>query len=168
MQKRRAHERFVIRGATVFFNQKKLFHSQREYYKEDYPALNMSRGGRLFSTNKLLKIKTRVSLKIFIPHDDLPLCIKGRVCRIGLNSGVSNKYQIGIRFSPFCEKKRGDSLECLNRLNELERRYLEKREENFGILPYQSQFYSRGQGHSRLSDKVYTGERIDLSKIRVI
>lgn len=80
-------------------------------------------------TNKRLKIKIKFSLKIFVPGEEPPLTIKGRVRWVSIAPGKSYKYTIGILFNPYGEKKGQNDLGILNRLIALENKFLKRKEE---------------------------------------
>jgi hypothetical protein len=129
----RASERFVIPMAALWYNKMGFLFSNRGYDEEFYPVINISRGGLLFLTNNPLKIKTKVSLKIFYPDEEVLFTIKGRVRRVSTSPGISYKYMIAVQFDPFSKKKRQNDPSCLEKIKNLERLFLKKEEEAFGI-----------------------------------
>jgi hypothetical protein len=127
---RRACSRFEIPGATVSYKEKKLFFSKKEITEEYTPVLDLSRGGLRFLGQELLKNKRRVSLIISIPDEGIPLSLKGRVLWTSFNPGKSYKYQIGIQFDPYGEKKEQNSPEDLAKLITLEQKFSPEQEAN--------------------------------------
>ena len=120
---RRACERFVIPWATASYRVEGLISSG--HFTEDlFPVVDISRGGLRLLTDSLLKAEAKVVLKIFIPGDADALDLKGRVTWVALNPERSYKYQVGIQFAPYSEKKGENSREVLKRLKALEERFL--------------------------------------------
>ena len=76
-------------------------------------------------TDSLLKAEARVTLKLFIPMDAVALDLKGKVNWVAPNLEWSFKYQGGIQFAPYGEKKGENSLEVLKRLKVLEEIFLD-------------------------------------------
>lgn len=97
--------RFEVPGATVSYKKKKLFSSKEKYGEEFCPVLDMSRGGIRFLTQNPLKINSRLILKISLPGEKIPLNQMGHVRWASFNVGKSYKYQIGVQFDPYGEKK---------------------------------------------------------------
>ena len=103
---RRTCLRFEIPGATVCYKLDKLLPSAGEKYDEEFcPLLDISRGGLRFLTQKSFKISTKITTKISVPGEQVPLQLKGKVRWAAANPGRSYKYQIGIQFNPYGEKK---------------------------------------------------------------
>lgn len=120
---RRACERFVIPWATASYRVEGLISSG--HFTEDlFPVVDISRGGLRLLTGNIIKAEAKVVLKIFIPGDADALELKGRVTWVALNSERSYKYQVGIQFAPYGEKKGENSREVLKRLKALEERFL--------------------------------------------
>lgn len=133
-QEIRVCRRFHILGTTVTYEQKKHLISKVKYGEVDCPVLDLSRGGVRFVGDNLLKIDSKILVKILFPDDKTPLLLSGRVRWISINPGQSYKYQTGVQFDPFGEKRGLNSPRCLAKLIELEKKALaEKREKE--ILP---------------------------------
>ncbi len=102
--------RFRIPGATTAFKKdKSLFHRNPNYSGEFLPILDISRGGIRFLSMENIPFDTRLHLRIQVPGDQGPLKIDGVVSWAAPNIGQSFKYQIGVQFFPYGEKK-GDEL----------------------------------------------------------
>jgi len=97
--------RFEIPGATVNHKTKKIFPLKSKYGEEFCPVLDISRGGLRFLSQLSLKINKNLIMKISIPGERIPLVIKGQIRWISPNVGKSYKYQIGVQFNPYGEKK---------------------------------------------------------------
>ena len=120
---RRACERFVIPWATASYRVEGLISSG--HFTEDlFPVVDISRGGLRLLTDSLLKVDTRVTLKISIPGDAGAVDLKGKVNWVAPSLERSYKYQVGIQFAPYSEKKGENSLEVFNTLKSLEERFL--------------------------------------------
>ena len=97
--------RFRIPGATVAYKKAEKSGKPVDYREEFLPLLDISRGGIRFLTQELLKLDSRLHLKIQVPGDVYPLAMEGTVRWYGANPGQSYKYQIGVQFLPYGEKK---------------------------------------------------------------
>ncbi|NIM91701.1 MAG: PilZ domain-containing protein [Candidatus Aminicenantes bacterium] len=119
----RACVRFEVPGATVIYQEKKLFSAQEKDEEEFWPVLDMSRGGFRFLCQKPLKSNTRAYLKISIPGESAPMNLTGQVRWTSFNPGKSYKYQIGVQFNPYGEESGQNSPENLERLIALENKF---------------------------------------------
>jgi PilZ domain len=119
---RRTCERFVVPGAVVYWK-KKHFVFSGEFTGEYYPVVDVSRGGLRFLYHEALEAGTAVELKIVIPGENDPLFFKGEVAWTSLNPGRSYKYQVGIQFAPFGERRGQNSRETLARIISFEERF---------------------------------------------
>lgn len=102
---RRLCVRFEIPGATVSYKKKSLLSTKEDFDEEFCPVLDISRGGLRFLCQNALKINSRVTLMISIPGEKIPLTQKGVVRWSSFAVGKSYKYQIGVQFNPYGEKK---------------------------------------------------------------
>ena len=103
---KRTCARFRIPGATVAYKKEKsLFKRSPDYGGEFLPMLDLSRGGIRFLTSEAIALDTKVHLSIQVPGDPSPLKIDGTVRWSAPNIGHSFKYQIGVQFYPYGEKK---------------------------------------------------------------
>jgi len=102
---RRTCIRFEIPGSTVSYKLKKPLLSKTSYSEEFCPAIDLSRGGLRFLSQEEMKIGTPIMLKISIPGERIPLELHGLVRWLAPQMGMSYKYQIGVQFSPYGEKK---------------------------------------------------------------
>ena len=121
---RRACIRFEVPGATVSYKEKKLFFSRKNYGEDFCPVLDMSRGGFRFLCQRALKNNNKAYLKISIPSESAPLTQTGQVQWASFNPGKSYKYQIGVQFNPYGEKKRQNSPENLAKIVALEQKFI--------------------------------------------
>lgn len=97
--------RFEIPGAAANYKHNKIFRFKKTPGEEFCPVADVSRGGLRFLSKKLLKINDEVSLDISIPGEKIPLHFKGKVRWTSTGSGQKYKYQIGVQFYPYGEKK---------------------------------------------------------------
>jgi Tfp pilus assembly protein PilZ len=102
---RRTCIRFEIPGSTVSYKLSKLLSSKKAYGEEFCPVLDLSRGGMRFVCQNQIKINTRITMKMSIPGERIPLVLKGDVRWAAPNPGQSYKHQIGVQFNPYGEKK---------------------------------------------------------------
>lgn len=122
---RRICQRFKIPGSTVSYKRERLIFSPRAFEQEFCPVLDISRGGVRFLTQKPLKFKARVSLQISIPGERVPLNLKGHVRWASFNPGKSYKYQAGIQFNPYGDKKGQNYPGALVKIIALEQKFIE-------------------------------------------
>ena len=103
---KRTCARFRIPGATIAFRREKsLFKHGSKYGGEFLPVLDISRGGIRFLSTENLPLDTRLHLSIQVPGDPSPLKMDGLVRWAAPNIGQSFKYQLGVQFAPYGDKK---------------------------------------------------------------
>ena len=125
---RKRFKRLKIPGATVNFSQR---HFKRKYSEEFCPVVDLSRGGiRFLCRNLISTIVAKISLQVYIPGERFYLNLKGRIKWTSLNPTENYKYQIGVQFSPFGEKKEQNRPDTLERIIEWERKLLTNNEVN--------------------------------------
>jgi len=121
---RRVHKRISIPGATVTYKEGKFYFSKEIYIEEFLPVVEISRGGIRFLCRKLFTNAQKISLKISIPEEELPLLLVGRVRWTSSAATMSYKYQIGIQFSPYGKRKGQNDPYILKRIITLEKKFL--------------------------------------------
>jgi hypothetical protein len=125
---RKRFKRLKIPGATVNFSQRQF---KRRYSEEFCPVVDLSRGGiRFLCRNLISTIVAKISLQIYIPGERFYLNLKGRIKWTSLNPTENYKYQIGVQFNPFGEKKEQNRPDTLERIIEWERKLLTNNEFN--------------------------------------
>jgi Tfp pilus assembly protein PilZ len=102
---RRTCIRFEIPGATLSYKQKRPLLTKSANGEEFCPIIDLSRGGLRFLSQEELKIGNPVTLKVAVPGERIPLELQGQVRWVAPNAGMSYKYQIGVQFNPYGEKK---------------------------------------------------------------
>ena len=125
---RRSCIRFEIPGATVSYKKKSLLPAKEAYAEEFCPVLDMSRGGIRFLSQKSIKVDSNIILKIAIPGEKIPLIQKGRVRWASFNVGQSYKYQIGVQFNVYGEKKDQNLVGNLTKIIALEQKFAPQEE----------------------------------------
>jgi Tfp pilus assembly protein PilZ len=120
--------RFRIPGATVKYKRPKSFFRKSGYIAEFCPILDISRGGIRFLSTELLKFESETTLKISVPEESEPLSLTGIVRWYTVNPGQSYKYQIGVQFHPYGEKKGQNEPGVLKKLIALEQNFLDTAE----------------------------------------
>jgi Tfp pilus assembly protein PilZ len=118
--------RFRIPGATVRFKREKGVFKKGKYIGEFLPVMDISRGGIRFLAQELLKYESKVVLKISIPGETTPLIFKGAVRWFSPNPGKSYKYQMGVQFNPYGEKKDQNYPGNLVKIIALEQKFLDE------------------------------------------
>jgi len=122
MIERRKCKRFKIPGTRLSFKVRSLF-LKRKYTEECFPTGDISKGGLMFSNYKPFKKNARISMKIFIPGEEDPWIMRGRVRWIMLSPGMSYRYKVGIEFDPYGKDKRSNNPIYLEKLRDLEEKY---------------------------------------------
>ena len=122
---RKRFKRLKIPRATVNIIQKHFLFYRKKYLEEFCPVVDLSRGGVRFLCRKLLSPNIRkISLQIYIPGERSYLNLKGRIKWISMNPMVNYKYQVGVQFNPFGEKRDHNRPEKLKKIIELEKKIL--------------------------------------------
>lgn len=122
---RRSCQRFKIPGATVDYKREKIFPPSSGFIEEFCPVLDISRGGVRFLTQKPIKQNSHLSLKISVPGERIPLVLTGEVRWSTFNPGKSYKYQVGVQFSAYGEKKGQNYPGNLVKIIALEQKFIE-------------------------------------------
>ena len=119
MEKRQC-QRFNAPGTTLYYKMKRgVFH--KEKYSEDYfPVLDISRGGLRFLTNDRIKVGLPVQIRLTIPGVDFQPEIKAIVRWISKNREESYRYQTGVSFNAYGDRKKENPLEILAFIESLE------------------------------------------------
>jgi hypothetical protein len=126
---RRSCIRFKIPGATVNYQKKGFLFSKPGFIEEFCPVLDISRGGVRFLTQNAIKPNTDVELKISVPGERIPFTMKGTVKWSSLSEGKSYRYQVGVQFNPYGEKKDQNLPGNLVKIIALEQKFSEKAKE---------------------------------------
>lgn len=119
---KRECQRFEIPGATISYKKKGIFSYPDKYKEEICPIIDISRGGLRFICKEHLKSKSKVSLKVSIPGENIPLSPFGRVIWVMPYPGKNHKYQIGIQFNPYGPKKGQNNREILEKIKIIEKK----------------------------------------------
>lgn len=122
---RRTCKRIKIPGATVTYLESRSFLSTKKYNEEPFPVIELSRGGIRFVGQKHIPPSRRISMKISIPGENVPLMLHGEVTWATSNPTMSYKYQIGVKFSPYGKNKEDNNPEILERIIALEKKFSE-------------------------------------------
>ena len=122
---RRLCHRFKIPGSTVSYKRERFLVRAKTFNEEFCPVLDISRGGVRFLTQKMIKSKAAVALQISIPGERIPLNLKGRVRWVSFNPGKSYKYQVGVQFSAYGEKRDQNYPGSLVKIIALEQKFIE-------------------------------------------
>jgi len=127
-EERRKCKRFEVPGTTVRYQKMKLFTFKKEIDNDSFPVLNISRGGLLFLSQEKFFFNDRLIVLISFPEEEVPLMMKARVRWADRNPGLSYKYMIGIQFDSYGRKKRYNHPSGLDKLIELEKKFLKSGE----------------------------------------
>jgi hypothetical protein len=124
--------RFKIPGATVNYQKKFILFTKPGFIEEFCPVLDISRGGIRFLSQNALRPTTDVSMKISVPGEKIPFTMKGVVKWSSLSEGKSYKYQVGVQFNPYGEKKDQNQPGNLVKIIALEQKFLENNKDEGG------------------------------------
>lgn len=122
---RRICRRFKIPGATVSYRIERRLFPGRDPEQEFCPVLDVSRGGVRFLTQAPLKFKARIVLQLSVPGERIPLNLRGQVRWSSFNPGKSYKYQAGVQFNAYGEKKGQNYPGALVKIIALEQKFIE-------------------------------------------
>ncbi len=128
--KKRHCERFLIPGSTLYYKNKPGLFRKAKYSDNYFPVINMSRGGAKFLCNERLRTGQGILIKINIPGEDQQPEIYANVRWISRNPEQSYRYQTGVAFNAYGNRKNENSGEILTFFKILEQRALGKGEEN--------------------------------------
>jgi hypothetical protein len=123
MEKRECH-RFNIPGTTLYYKKDSMFHHKGPYPDKYYPVLDISRGGLRFLTNERPQIGLPVEVRISVPEADYQPEIKGVVRWVSRNLEKSYRYQTGVVFNAYGDKKKENPSEILSFIQSLEQDHL--------------------------------------------
>lgn len=126
---RRLCVRFEIPGAAVSYKKKGLLSSKDEFDEEFCPVIDISRGGLRFLCQKELKIDSKIELQVSVPGEKIPLTQKGFIRWSSFAAGQSYKYQIGVQFNAYGEKRDQNYPGNLVKIIALEQKFAPKEEE---------------------------------------
>jgi hypothetical protein len=118
--KKRNCKRFNIPGTTLHYKEKPFFFLAGKYSEDYYPVLNLSKGGAKFLCNHRLAPGTGITIKLDIPGSDQAPEILANIKWISKNPEQSYRYQTGISFNSYGERKNENSMGILSFLEGLE------------------------------------------------
>ncbi|MBD3415405.1 MAG: PilZ domain-containing protein [Candidatus Aminicenantes bacterium] len=128
---RRTCIRFEIPGATVSYKVFKLSPKLKRSYGEEFcPVMDLSRGGLRFVCQSKLSINTKIKMKVSVPGERIPLELIGKVRWSAANPGKSYKYQTGVQFNPYGEKKKQNYPGNLVKIIALEQKFSDEEGES--------------------------------------
>jgi hypothetical protein len=128
---RRTCVRFEIPGATVSYKVFRLTLKLKKTYGEEFcPVMDLSRGGLRFVCQNKLDINTKIKMKVSVPGERVPLELLGKVRWSAANPGKSYKYQTGVQFNPYGEKKKQNYPGNLVKIIALEQKFSNDGEES--------------------------------------
>ncbi len=119
--KKRSCERFNIPGTTLHYREKPVFFFAGKYSVDYYPVVNLSKGGARFLCHQRLSPGRQITIKLNIPHMDQAFEILASVKWISKNPEQSYRYQTGIGFNSYGERRGENSREILSLLEGIEK-----------------------------------------------
>ena len=130
---RRTCIRFEIPGATLSYKKDRPLIAETKFSEEFCPVLDISRGGLRFLTQENLKMNIGITLHISLPGERVPLEMKGQIKWIAANPGKSYKFQAGVQFNPYGEKKGQNYPGALVKIIALEQKFAPSEKEDQDI-----------------------------------
>jgi Tfp pilus assembly protein PilZ len=118
--KKRSCDRFSIPGTTLCYKHKSFFLKKHSYSEDHFPVINMSRGGAKFLCNERLQAGKSIVIKVDIPGRNQQIEILADVRWISKNPEQSYRYQTGIAFNAYGNKKNENPMEILALFESLE------------------------------------------------
>lgn len=115
MEKRECR-RFEVFGAEISYRIEKRFFKGSNDEGVEAPVCDISYGGVRFLSDSKIKLGAELALDIRIPGESRPLLFKGKVVWVAPQPGQSYRYEIGVQFHPYGEKKGLNPPENLERL----------------------------------------------------
>ena len=67
-------------------------------------------------------------MKVFLPGEEIPITIRGRVSWKFLSSEMEHRYQTGVQFDPYGKGKHLNNPRFLEKIKDLEKEYSNKEE----------------------------------------
>jgi Tfp pilus assembly protein PilZ len=117
--------RFKIPGATVSYRKKRWLFSKKGFDEEFCPLLDLSRGGLKIASRKKLKPGNKVKLQLSIPGERSSLIMLGRVRWSSSYENEVFKFQAGIQFNVYGEKKNQNYPGNLVKIISLEQKFVD-------------------------------------------
>jgi len=124
--KKRSCKRFTIPGTVLYYKNKPYFFGKGKYSDDYYPVINISKGGLSFLSNQRLKAGTSLIVKIIIPGISVESEIIAVVKWISKNHEQSYRYQTGLAFSSYGDRKNQNPKEILSFLENLESTFVKQ------------------------------------------
>ncbi|MBC7364075.1 MAG: PilZ domain-containing protein [Candidatus Aminicenantes bacterium] len=117
--------RFKIPGATVCYQKERWLFSKKGFDEEFCPLLDISRGGLKLASRKKLKPGNKIKLQISIPGERAPLVLLGQVRWSSTYQNEVFKFQAGIKFNVYGEKKNQNYPGNLVKIISLEQKFVD-------------------------------------------
>ncbi len=120
--KKRSCERFNIPGTTLYYKCKPSFFKKHSYSKNYFPVIDLSKGGANFLCDERLQVGKSIIIKINIPGEAEQPEIFADVRWIAKNPEKSYRYQTGIAYSSYGNRKNENPAEILAFFKSLEKK----------------------------------------------
>ena len=88
--------------------------------------VEISCGGIRFLNQNSLGLNDQVLVEVSLSEEKQPLTLQGQVKWCDLHSGKSYRYQTGVQFNPYGQKKGQNAPEILKQLKSLEEKFIKK------------------------------------------
>jgi hypothetical protein len=120
--------RFKIPGAEIKYKKESSFFKKSDFGDEPLPLIDISRGGIRFYAHEIPKFDSQLTILLFLPEESAPLALDGTVRWYSPNPDARYKYQVGVQFLPYGVGKDENSPDTLEKIIELEEKFLAEME----------------------------------------
>ena len=117
---RRRRDRFIIPGATVSW----VLAGQQPFPDETSPLSDISRDGVSLLTNDPPTVGAEITIRVFLPQKTENFDLLGKVIYCNPRGPrLTYGYRIGVELLPFAQTDGCNSLQSLDMIEALERKY---------------------------------------------
>ena len=116
--------RFSVPGAAVSYGKLKAFGRRTEPLELSCMVVDLSRGGIRFLTRESPSLGAKLFLELSLPGNNDPVPFTGTVRWMGEYPGEKFHYSVGVQFHPYGDGKKFNPAENLDRIIDLEDKYM--------------------------------------------
>lgn len=116
--------RFAVPGAMVSYGKLKAFGRRTELLETSCLVVDISRGGIRFLTRESPSLGAKLFLMLALPGNNTPVPFTGTVRWMAEYSGEKFHFSVGVQFRPYGDGKKYNPGENLDRMIDLEQKYL--------------------------------------------
>ena len=125
---RRVFDRFSIPGATISWR----LPDQDSFPDERLPLSDISKFGLSLLANTPPEVNSNVALRVNLPKEPARVDLLGKVIYVVYRGpGLTYEYRVGVELKPFSENEGDNSPESQQAIEDLERMYGKKLDNEF-------------------------------------